>query len=391
MGSDIKIVLAGIGGYGANYIRSLLSGRHQGARLTGLVDPAPQNSPAYPLVAGLPVYPDLASFYSRQQADLALIASPIQYHAGQIICALENRSSVLCEKPLCATLEQGQSVLAAQQASGLQVGIGYQWSFQPAILRARADVQAGRYGRPEVFRTRVYWPRNLAYYSRNSWAGRIFTADGLPVFDSVLNNATAHYLHNMLFFLGRYEQDAAMPDKVAGRLYRAHAIESFDTVLLRLEKDWPGGPPVVLAMAASHCTENLRGPELDYRFSGGRIFLQDGHLIGICGSGESDEMIDYGPTQDEDAVGNKLAAMLAAVRSGRRPVCDVRTALPQTAVVAALHAREPITALPAGLIRRISNADGEWLAVAGLADWLDQGLESLRLPDHPLAAPDGMI
>ena len=48
----------------------------------------------------------------------------------------------------------------------------------------------------------VSFPRPLSYFKRNDWAGHLRTPAGEDVLDSPLNNATAHYLHNMLYVLG---------------------------------------------------------------------------------------------------------------------------------------------------------------------------------------------
>ncbi len=388
----IQIILAGIGGYGTNYVRSLLAREKEGSvKLVALVDPAAQSSPLYAEVKTKPVYDDLATCLDKHQADLVILSSPIQYHAGQIKLALAHGAHVLCEKPLCATKEQGLELIRLQQESGLQVGIGYQWSFCRAIQNARKDVQNGLYGRPLSLRTKVYWPRNLAYFARNNWAGRLYV-DGLPVYDSVLNNATAHYLHNMLFFLGEDPYAAALPELIEGRLLRAHDIETFDTALVRMEKNLPDNKKAVLAIAVSHCPEKLLGPELDYRFSKGSLTVQDGRVLGIQNPGTFSEMsVDYGQIVSDDPVGDKVDDMLAVVQENsqgkkneeveqRRPLCDVQTAYAQTAVLAALHEQCEIELADPATIEPYEKDGEQWLAVRGLDQKMDQFIESLRLP-----------
>jgi len=234
----VRTVLAGVGGYGTYYVQSLLSfEKNDLIRLVALVDPFAEKSPLYHLVADRPLYSDLADCLADHPADLVILATPIQHHAEQIKTSLSYGVPVLCEKPLCATRSQAESLIKAQKQSGLQVGIGYQWSFSPVILKAKEDVLSGAYGKPEVFRTSVYWPRSEAYFNRNDWAGRRYDQEGRPVFDSVLNNATAHYLHNMLFFLGHDLAEVAVPERIEARLLRAYDIETFDTALVRMEKE----------------------------------------------------------------------------------------------------------------------------------------------------------
>jgi predicted dehydrogenase len=383
-----RIVLAGIGGYGANYVRLLINREQKGdrLRLVALVDPVAERSPVYNLVADKPCFVDLATCLDSYQADLVLIASPIQYHMEQISIALAHGAHVFCEKPMCATLNEALLLINRQQQSGRQVGIGYQWSYSPAILRAKEDVLAGRYGVPKVFRTRVYWPRNQAYFDRNSWAGHLYSHDGRPVFDSVLNNATAHYLHNMLFFLGQTINEAAIPEKIESRLLRSYDIETFDTALLRMEKNSPSGL-VTLALAVSHCSDRTVNPNLDYLYSKGRLTVQDNKLLGYVAASsgqqadtEMYEEIDYGPIIGSDHVAEKVDAFLDAVTRGKLPVCNLLTASAQTAVVAAVHQQSETLVLKPPQYHLVQNEEDTWRVVPGLATLMDGFITTLELP-----------
>lgn len=327
---------------------------------------------------------------NEQPADLVILSSPIQYHAEQILMALGRGAHVLSEKPLCATRRQGLDLIMACRRSGRQVGIGYQWSYSPAIRQARLDVQAGLYGDPLVLRTRVYWPRSQAYFSRNQWAGRLADGDGRPVYDSVINNAAAHYLHNMLFFLGEGPYDAALPERIEARLLRAYPIETFDTALVRMEKALPGGRSAILALAVSHTPEKQLDPILDYQYAQGRLAVRDGRLTGWLNEGAPDgSVIDYGTILGADPVGEKIDALLASVSDGSRPACDVETAFAQTAVVAAIHEQARIETLVAPVVIRTLRDDSDWLSVAGLDRVMDRFVETLQLPDSLAGQLDG--
>ena len=390
MSTGIRIVLAGIGGYGIHYVHALLNREKRGdpIGLVALADPAASRSPVYGLVKDRPCFADLAACLAAYPADLVIIASPIQFHAEQIKVALAHGAHVLCEKPLCATLHEALQLLDRQRQSGRQVGIGYQWSFSPAIRQAKADVLAGRYGAPQVLRTRVYWPRGQAYYARNSWAGRLYSADGRPVFDSVLNNATAHYLHNMLFFLGQTPHEAAVPERIESRLLRANDIETFDTALLRMEKTGPAGP-VVLALAVSHCPEYTLEPHLDYQFARGRLVVENGVLRGFvsqtvnpdAAGAENLEVVEYGQINEPDPVAGKIDALLAAVKNGARPACDLLTASAHAAVVATVHQQSEPQVLRAPEYREVRRDGDTWRIVPGLTGVMDRFVASCTLPE----------
>jgi len=242
MKKPVTILLVGAGGYGNFYVDLLLDTKEpRDYRVAGVVEPNPAGSRRLPelLGEGVPLFLSLAEFYRQHRADLAIISSPIQFHAEQIITAVTAGSHVLCEKPLCATVEEGKAIIAAAKDTGKLVAVGYQWSFSRAIQELKEDIGRGLLGRAQRMKTMVFWPRDFAYYQRNNWAGRIKDDQGRWVLDSVVNNATAHFLHNMFFVLGKSSREnargqSAYPAAVTAELYRANPIENYDTAALRV-------------------------------------------------------------------------------------------------------------------------------------------------------------
>lgn len=234
MGRPLRTVLCGVGGYGEFYVDSFFDRPDSPLRFVGFVDPAARRAPSWPRIeaSGVPVYDSLDAFFQADHADLAIVSSPIQFHAPQTIEALAHGCHVLCEKPLCATVQEAQQMLDAQRAAGRIVAIGYQDSYAGPTTRLKADIAAGVWGRPVLFKCFVQWPRSLEYYGRNRWAGRIRDDQGHWVLDSPVNNATAHYLHHMLYLLGPTPTRGAEPAAVAARLARGHAIENYDTAII---------------------------------------------------------------------------------------------------------------------------------------------------------------
>ena len=209
MKEPLTILLVGAGGYGNFYIDLLLDAKApRDFRVAGVVEPNPTGSLRLKELfrENVPLYRSLDEFYTQHRADLAVISSPIQFHAQQIITAVTAGSHVLCEKPLCATVEEGKALIQAAKNTGKLVAVGYQWSFSQAIQDLKKDIGRGLLGRAQRMKTMVLWPREFAYFRRNNWAGRIKDDQGRWVLDSVVNNATAHFLHNMFFILGELRE-----------------------------------------------------------------------------------------------------------------------------------------------------------------------------------------
>ncbi len=365
MRERVTAVLSGIGGYGEIYLKALLSeaGRERVA-LVGAVDPQPERCRRLDELRalGVPIFASLEAFYAERSAQLAVIAAPIHEHCPQTCLALERGSHVLCEKPLAATVQDADRMAAARDRAGRSVAIGYQWSFSPAILGLKRDVMAGRYGRPRRLTALVLWPRDRAYYQRNDWAGRQRAPNGAWVLDSPVNNAAAHYLHNMLFVLGDAVDRSARPAGVQAELYRANPIDNYDTAALRCVTD----RGVEILFYVSHAVQENAGPMFDFEFERGTV-RYDGPASQIVGRLDDGQVVDYG-SPDEDDAAKLWAAVDAAARGGPVP-CGIEAARAHTLVMNGAQESCPIADF-GPLARSVDGPSAPLMVVEGLAEAL---------------------
>lgn len=376
------IALVGIGGYGQQYLRELLfAPADHDIKFVAGIDPYPERCGLYPAMqqAGVPLYPDLETFYQHASADLVIISAPIHLHAPLSSLALEHGSHVLCEKPLGASLADVEQMQAAERRSGRILAIGYQWSFSDPILALKRDILAGRFGRPLHFKTLLLWSRSRAYFQRNAWAGRIRSDEGAWVLDSPVHNATAHYLHNMLFVLGSSLESSVLPTELYAELYRANPIENYDAAALRVSTQ---AGVDLLFLTAHPILENI-GPLVEYTFEDAVIEFP-GTADSFQARLSDGSLIQYG--DPNDTTYNKLWHTVEAIRSGGRVVCDTRTALPELLCV--LGAQEaPIVELAPQFVQVQERENDRTLWVPGMADTWQACYASSRLPAETGLAP----
>ncbi len=384
MTSNITAVLCGIGGYGHQYLKHLLDTDNFPVQFTGFVDPCPEQSMYYEKIQQqqIPVYPSLEDFYQHATAELVILASPIQFHCPQTLCALEHGSHVLCEKPLCGSLQEADQMLEAQHKSGNVVNIGYQWSYLPSTQKLKQDILCGAWGKPLKFKCLALWPRAQEYYDRNRWAGRINDDSGRPVLDSPINNACSHYLHHMLYLLGDSVETSAQPREVQSQLYRAHNIENYDTAFLRCMTTCR----TEVLFAASHSSTETYGPEFEFTFENGTIRYAAGQNE-ICGTKRNSEKITYA-TGVNSGEGNpeKIKNTIHAIQGTGLSLCGIQAARSQLeCITVAQKSGTPIGTVPKDLITRQIKNDNEWLVVAGLDELLRKSFETGSLPDKSWA------
>ncbi|MCY1673658.1 PmoA family protein [Pseudarthrobacter sp. SL88] len=230
-----RIALVGVHGFGERHLANLARLEEAGAlELVAVADPNPP-APGR-LKETVAVFPDLNSLLAAQAtadapADIAILATPIQTHAPLATAALAAGLDVYVEKPPVASLAQFNDVLAAAEASGRLVQVGFQSLGSHALPAIRTLVESGGIGTVLGLSASGRWVRTKAYFKRSRWAGKR-SLEGIDVVDGVATNALAHAVATALHMAGAHTlADVA---SVETDLYRAHETESDDTSVIRV-------------------------------------------------------------------------------------------------------------------------------------------------------------
>ena len=382
----ITILLVGIGGYGSNYSNALLDYQREAEdiRIVGVVDPRPEAYGRFSEIKerNIPVYRSIEEFYKSASADLAIVSSPIQFHKSQSVTALRHGSNVLCEKPMCATVQDGLDIIREREKSGKLLAVGYQWSYSRSILNLKEDILNGVYGKPKRLKTLVLWPRSYKYYNRNQWAGRKRDDQGNWILDSVANNATAHYLHNMFFVLGERMDRSAWPANITAELYRANNIENYDTAAMRVFTK----EGVEIMFYASHAVQNLKRPFFRFEFDKANIVLNDdteGDIIALFHDGQQKNYGNPHYGNPHSDVLNKLWMVIEAVKKKHFP-CTAEAALSQIICInGAQKSVSEISCFPEVYVKEgMLQNQGLGLYVDGLDTTLEECYSSWKMPDE---------
>ncbi len=342
----MRVILAGIGGYGAGYLDALLSqGETLGAKLVCAVQPRMERHAAEAdrlREAGVPVAATLSEAFDNLniEADAVVLVTPIQYHFEQCYEALSHGCHVLCEKPLASDYAQALALEKLANEKGLQLAVAYQHCYSKALTDLKRDVLQGRFGRPVSMRALSLSGRSDLYYQRNRWAGRFYDDEGRLIMDGVLHNSASHSLESLLYLLGEDALDSAGDvESVRGEWCRGHAIQSYDTAVVDIHT---AQCPSVL-MAATHNWAGRNTHRYRYVWEHGYAegdWDQDPRLIVHA----DDRTIDYGDCTC--GVAEELRVFLDCLRESRPVPCSVRSAKAEVAVCTGMY-------LSAGWIRTL--------------------------------------
>lgn len=83
----------------------------------------------------------------RAPLDAVIIASPPQWHALQLIAALDRKLDVYQEKPLCYDVREGRAMVEAARRAGRVIQVGFQRRQSKAFQAVREFIAAGKAGR----------------------------------------------------------------------------------------------------------------------------------------------------------------------------------------------------------------------------------------------------
>lgn len=370
-----RVFLVGAGGYGRVYLDALTK-EDLGADLVGICDMQADLPERIPLLRErhIPVYPTLEAFYAADHADLAILASPVHFHAEMAISCFAHGSHVLCEKPLCLTVKEARAMAEGAARAGRFLSVGYQLDYRRDVLALKNDILSGRFGAPIRLGILHGYRRGADYYRRNDWAGRI-AVNGREVWDSPFSNASAHNFQMMAFLLGNALHTACGITGVQAELYRGNPlVENFDIAALRFSTDCGAE---LMYFTAHPIEPDELGPRGILEFEKGTITLGPEHPSfrarmrdGTC---VDYARIDPGPPLQ------KLVDALNAVRNGTAPVCGVEADLPHITAVCMVQ-QQPV--LPVRDSLRISYAlkGTPYVRIDGIEALFEQCLTKWALP-----------
>ena len=180
----LKVGLIGLGRLGRVYARDL-SSRIGETTLTAVADTDADLAARVAAEFEVPAsYRHPAELLADRDVDAAVIVSPTHTHRDVVVAAMQARKPTFCEKPLALSLEECRAMEAAVQSSGAFFQMGFMRRFDPGYAAGKQQVDAGRIGRPVVFKSTSRDPyRPSLEYAHPASSGGILVDMGIHDFD----------------------------------------------------------------------------------------------------------------------------------------------------------------------------------------------------------------
>ncbi|MGA3400240.1 MAG: Gfo/Idh/MocA family oxidoreductase [Acetobacteraceae bacterium] len=281
---------------------------------------------------GVPTTIDIGRAISDPAVDAVLVLTPANAHLPIAEAAFAAGKHVLCEKPLEATLDHAERLVAAGRRAERKLGIVLQARFRTGGRRLKQVLDEGLLGEVQAASMMMPWWRPQAYYDQ---PGRgVKARDG----GGVLITQAIHTLDLFRWCLGVARVEAAQV-----RTTGLHRMETEDyaaaLVLLgngapgsitATTAAWPGSPECIMVIGTQG-TARLEGGNLRLSWLDGREEV----LVDADGSGSGANVMAFSH-EPHKAV---LADFLDAIEQHRDPAIPGEEALETQRLIEAILAK----------------------------------------------------
>jgi predicted dehydrogenase len=151
--SEVMVGLVGLGLVCESHINAYLA--NPNAQVVAVCDLDEDRAKSIAKKFGIPThYTSYDEMLKDPKINTVDITTPTVLHARMAIAAARAGRNILCEKPFCLTLAEGQAVCDAVKLAGVTLMVGESYIFMTSIMKARELIDAGEIGRPQQIRQR---------------------------------------------------------------------------------------------------------------------------------------------------------------------------------------------------------------------------------------------
>lgn len=156
----VNVGVVGVGSMGRNHVR--VYSELDDVNLVALADINEETAGRVARTYRVNAYTDYREMFDRERLDLISIVVPTRLHRQVALDAIAAGVHMLVEKPIAATVEEGEEMVALAAARGIKLMVGHIERFNPAILELKKrldDEQLGRIFQIHVSRMGPFPPR----------------------------------------------------------------------------------------------------------------------------------------------------------------------------------------------------------------------------------------
>lgn len=154
MAESLKVGLIGAGGIAEQHGIGWLANADRG-EIVAVADVSPARAAQFAarFTDGARTYDGIEALIADDAVEAVDICLPHHLHTAAIIAAARAGKAILCEKPLCTTIEDAARINTALEESGATFVMAHNQLFQPSLIEARRLLATGVLGKPYIARS----------------------------------------------------------------------------------------------------------------------------------------------------------------------------------------------------------------------------------------------
>lgn len=142
--SKLRFGLIGAGGIAQAYAQAF--GQSDCCELVAVADVRLDSAKALAEILSAKAYDDYKQLAENEAVDAIIIATPPNLHTDIACYFLERKVPVLCEKPLCLSVEDAQKIIKTAEAAGVQFAIASKFRYCEDVVKAKGILASGVLG-----------------------------------------------------------------------------------------------------------------------------------------------------------------------------------------------------------------------------------------------------
>jgi predicted dehydrogenase len=302
----LRVGLIGAGNIAGAHIRGYLQAA-EFARVSAVADiDAEQAHRLAERVGNAKVFLDYRDMIASSLIDAVDICLPHHLHRDAIVAAAAAGKHILCEKPLCLTVDEAEAVTHAVAAAGITLMCAHNQLFLPPVATAREMISQGKLGKVYAARTTDSFFASGGDATAFGWRARRATSGGGELID------TGYHPTYLLLHLVNSE-----PMKVAAMLsrHRLEFMEAEDSanVLVEFADATVGNIVTSWAHEPAGCTEK-------FSVVGEAGSLWSDRLSLFYKPRGGDQVVVLESKVEPDTFVLEIADFISCLREGRRPL-----------------------------------------------------------------------
>jgi phthalate 4,5-cis-dihydrodiol dehydrogenase len=147
----LRLGLAGLGAAGRAFLPAVLA--HDRFTLAAVAEPDEEVRGEVCRNTGAGGFASLAAMLAGCEVDAVYIGTPTELHDEHVMLACAAGKHVLTEKPMSASVEAAQAMVAAADRAGVQLLVGHSHSYDLPIRTMRDIIASGALGRLRMIHT----------------------------------------------------------------------------------------------------------------------------------------------------------------------------------------------------------------------------------------------